>query len=89
MHHDRDHGLRAEFNGNPAVVLPLTAELIADMGGDNLVRAVGSDIAPGQLLASWNEGTERHGQVLNPNAGNNLVILIETVEVVLFGRGAR
>lgn len=74
----RERGIRAEFNGNAAVVLPLTAELIEDMGGAAaLARAVGSDVAPGQMLASWNEGAERHGQVLNPNAGNNLVLLVE------------
>jgi len=71
-----DLSLRAEYKGAPGFILPLTTDLVEELGADNLARMVGHAVNPGQLVVSWNENGQQRGAVLNPNAGNDLTILL-------------
>jgi hypothetical protein len=66
------HGLKAEYEGMAAVVLPVTAELAADLDQSKIAQGVGS----GQMLLSWNDGEKRNGKVIHADARTDVTILI-------------
>lgn len=73
----REYGIRAEYEGDFVTVLPLTAGLIEDMGGQAPLRnLVGQDVKPGQLVAHSRKDGVSRGLVLNARAENDLSILI-------------
>lgn len=69
-------GLKAEFRGHPATVLPVTAEVLAIHDRPDHADRIGQPVMPGQMVVAWNDGTARHGMVLNGSAGNDLRILL-------------
>jgi len=81
------HGLRAQFNGKPAKLLPLSAEVIASMNADDLAKA-GQDLVAGQMIASWNERIEKDGQTAHRRAGqvtmiganNDITLMVERTD---------
>jgi len=70
------NALRAEFRGHKAQVLPMHTALLAEFDQADLARTVGQTVQPGNLVVGWMDGAERRGMVLNPNAGNDLVLLV-------------
>lgn len=71
-----EQALRAEFRGNPAKVLPMTADMIETIGADALSETTGQDVSAGHLMVAWMADGQRRGMVLNPNAGNDLTFLV-------------
>lgn len=71
-----EHGMRAMYNGNPAMVLPITQNLLEEMNADTLSAQVGQNVGAGQLMVSWNEGERRNGQILSALAGNDIVFVV-------------
>lgn len=69
--------LRAEFRDNPAKVLPITRDLIDEVGADTLRETTGQDVSAGNLMVAWMSDGQRRGMVLNPNAGNEMTFLVE------------
>ncbi len=67
------HALRAEYESQPAMVLPVTDRIAANLADGALPD---QDVEPGQLLVAWNENGARRGKVLEQNAGNDVVFLI-------------
>jgi hypothetical protein len=67
------HGLRAEYNGHPAMILPVTAELAGRIDRSQPRQGV----TAGQIVATWNDGEKRNGTVLDGDAANNLAILVK------------
>lgn len=67
------HGLRAEYQGHPAMVLPVTAELAGRIDRSQPRQGVEA----GQMIATWNDGEKRNGTVLNGDAANDLSILVK------------
>ena len=77
----REYGIRADYEGDFVTLLPLTAALIEDMGGQAPLRAlVGQDVKPGQLVAHLRKDGVSRGLVLNARAENDLSILIKRNE---------
>ena len=68
----RMHGIRAEFQGMPAMILPITAALAGQLDRTKIRQGDHG----GQMLLSWNDGTRRKGEILDINADNKLTILI-------------
>lgn len=67
------HGLKAEFRGFPAKILPVDADMKIEICGDP--RSPQVEI--GQMIASWNEDGERRGSVLNAGAANDIQLLVD------------
>jgi hypothetical protein len=67
------HGIRAEFEGNPAMVVPVTPAIAEDLDQGKIKQGV----APGQMLLSWNDGTSRNGKVINSDASTDINLLIK------------
>lgn len=67
------HGIRAEYQGNPAMIVPLTADVVADLDQSKIKNGA----TAGQVLVSWNDGDARHGKVLNSDATNELSLFVE------------
>lgn len=77
----RELGMRAEYEGDYVTVLPLTRELIDDLGGAEAVAAkAGQNVTPGQLFAHLRKDGQSRGLVLNARAENDLSILVRRTE---------
>ena len=70
-----EHGMRAAFRGQPAMILPVSEALAAEMADGEFAKT-GQDVTPGQMLVSWTEDGQRRGQVLNTFAGNDISFAI-------------
>ncbi len=69
----KTHGIRAEFEGMPAMVVPVHAALAADLDQGKIKQGVQS----GQLLLSWNDGEKRNGKVINADARTDVTLLVK------------
>jgi hypothetical protein len=65
--------MRAEYEGKPAMVLPVDASLAAEIDQEKIKQGVSA----GQMLLSWNEGEKRHGTVINADARTDVTFLIK------------
>ncbi len=65
-------GIRAEFEGKPATIVPVTAETVGDFDQSEFKRGV----AAGQLLLSWNDGAKRNGKIIDADARSDLTFLV-------------
>ena len=72
----RMRGIRAEYQGMPAMILPITAALADELDQTGIRQGVRGD----QMLLSWNDGTGRKGKVLDVHARNDLTVLIRRNE---------
>lgn len=68
----RQHGMRARFQGQPAMVLPITDALAEAVDFSQIRQGAGA----GQMLVSWQEDGKRNGTVLNVDAKNDIAIVI-------------
>ena len=69
----KTHGIRAEFEGMPAMVVPVTTEFAADLDQGKIKQGVEG----GQMLLSWNDGEKRNGKVINADARTDVAFLIK------------
>lgn len=69
----KTHGIRAEFEGMPAMVVPVTPELAETLDQEKVKKPAIS----GNMLLSWNNGDERKGLVINSLAANDINLLIK------------
>lgn len=70
-----EHGVRGEYNGFKATILPLTAALHAEIDPADLAK-VGTSVTAGMVLVGWNEDGVRRGRALDPFARNDLNLSI-------------
>ncbi|MEP3667020.1 MAG: hypothetical protein ABJN42_09850 [Roseibium sp.] len=70
-----ENGIRAEYNGYKATVLPMTAELHSEMNPAEMEK-IGTEVSPGAMLVSWNEDGTRRGRAIDPFANNDLALNI-------------
>ncbi|MCW3783573.1 hypothetical protein [Defluviimonas salinarum] len=69
-------GLRAEYKGQPALLLPVTDELAGDLDAASIRQGV----AGGQMLVSWNDGERRNGAVIDAGAKNDIYIFVRRTD---------
>lgn len=69
----KTRGIRAEFEGMPAMVVPVDTALAADLDQGKIKQGV----TAGQMLLSWNDGTSRNGKVINADARTDITLLIK------------
>lgn len=69
----KTHGIRAEFEGMPAMVVPVTTEFAEDLDQGKIKQGV----AGGQMLLSWNDGEKRNGKVINADARTDVSFLVK------------
>ena len=69
----KTHGIRAEYEGMPAMVVPVTPELAETLDQEKVKKPAIS----GNMLLSWNNGDERKGLVINSLAANDINLLIK------------
>ena len=72
----RMRGIRAEYQGMPAMILPVTAARADELDQTGIRQGV----CGGQMLLSWNDATGRNGKVLDIHARNDLTVLIRRNE---------
>lgn len=65
------NGIRAEYEGKPAMVLPIDAALAAELEGGPK-----QGVAAGQMLLSWNDNGDRKGKVINSDARTDITLLV-------------
>lgn len=71
------HGLTAVFEGRKAALLPLSNDVLDEIGREKLESTVGQKIDAGMMMAAWvTEDGKRDGKVLAMDAGNDIRIQI-------------
>lgn len=70
-----EDGIKVEYRGVPAKILPIDNDMKNNLEGDDAASA-----EVGQLIVAWNEDGERRGAVLNLNAGNDIRLLVDRNE---------
>jgi len=71
-----EKGMKARYESAPAKILPVTAELLADLPADTSDK-VGQALKAGDVIVSWQpEGGKRKGRVLDPMGWNDLSIVV-------------
>lgn len=65
------NGIRAEYEGKPAMILPIDAALAAELEGGPK-----QGVEAGQMLLSWNDDGKRNGKVINSDARTDITLLI-------------
>ena len=73
----KDHGIRAEYKGMHAMVLPVDAEMMSRLDQKQIRKSGIDGVDAGQMILSWNEDGERRGKVINADANNDIVFLVE------------
>jgi hypothetical protein len=68
-----ENGIRAEYDGHKATLLPLTAELAGELSTEDMLKA---NAKAGDFLISWNDEGVRRGRAIDPFARNDLSLVI-------------
>ena len=73
-------GLQAELRGRRAAILPVTAQVLDDVGAEALNEVAGRRVRPGDLMAFWSPDGDAGGEAVSPEDGAHLEFLTQLVD---------
>lgn len=71
----REAGLNAKYEGNPARILPVTADVLARFADEN-GQNPGKQLVAGDVVVTWMDNGRRSGRVVDIAANNDLSLMI-------------
>ena len=74
------NGLRAELRGRRVAILPVTAQVLDEVGAEALAEAAGRRVRPGDLVAFWSPDGAAGGEAIGPEDGGDLEFLAELAD---------
>ena len=73
-------GLRAELRGRRVAILPVTAQVLDEVGAEALEAAAGRRVRPGDLVAFRSPDGAAGGEAIDPEDGGDLEFLAELAD---------
>ena len=74
------NGLRAELRGRRAAILPVTAQVLDEVGAEALAEAAGRRVRPGELVAFRSHDGAADAEVVGPEDEGDLEFLAELAD---------